>query len=98
MLKTKKFVDLSSDRGSKAVCDRYIPNLIIIVGVCLCDEGYNGDDCLEESSKPPSNIEIPANGLCGTRERECRRTNVYGMFNAKIVWCRRRHFQVYMPV
>lgn len=71
---------------------------IFILGVCSCYDGYISDDCSEAISKPPFNITLPSMGLCGTRSRACKRTNVYGTFKSKIVWCRRRHFQVITSV
>ncbi|XP_071142810.1 von Willebrand factor D and EGF domain-containing protein-like [Mytilus edulis] len=92
-----------TDDGSQTILD-YVTSLLCpnnctengncTSGVCSCNNGYIGDDCSEEMSKPPLNISLPANGLCGTRTRACKRTNIYGTFKSKTIWCRRRHFRI----
>lgn len=66
----------------------------IITGTCYCFDGFVGPDCSQEVTVPPSNISVPQEGLCGTRSRACRRTNIYGIFPTSDVWCKRNHFQV----
>ncbi|CAG2226669.1 unnamed protein product [Mytilus edulis] len=101
---TLSLTDLETDDGSQTILD-YVTSLLCpnnctengncTSGVCSCNDGYIGDhDCSEEMSKPPLNISLPANGLCGTRTRACKRTNIYGTFKSKTIWCRRRHFRI----
>ncbi|CAC5390460.1 Low-density lipoprotein receptor-related protein 6 [Mytilus coruscus] len=63
-------------------------------GTCYCFDGFVGPDCSQEVTVPPSNISVPQEGLCGTRSRACRRTNIYGIFPTSDVWCKRNHFQI----
>ncbi|CAG2213049.1 unnamed protein product [Mytilus edulis] len=63
-------------------------------GFCTCTNEYAGDDCSQQIYIPPANISLPTSGLCGTRTRACQRTNIYGYFPSKDVWCNKTHFQV----
>ncbi|VDI64064.1 Hypothetical predicted protein [Mytilus galloprovincialis] len=63
-------------------------------GACYCFDGFVGPDCSQEVTVPPYNISVPQEGLCGTRSRACRRTNIYGIFPTSDVWCKRNHFQI----
>ncbi|CAG2254197.1 unnamed protein product [Mytilus edulis] len=62
-------------------------------GTCYCFDGFVGPGCSQEVNVPPSNISVPQEGLCGTRSRACRRTNIYGIFQHQM-WCKRNHFQI----
>ncbi|XP_052101114.1 von Willebrand factor D and EGF domain-containing protein-like isoform X2 [Mytilus californianus] len=63
-------------------------------GFCTCTKEYAGDDCSQQIYIPPANISLPTAGLCGTRTRACQRTNIYGYFPSRDVWCNKTHFQV----
>ncbi|VDI31154.1 Hypothetical predicted protein [Mytilus galloprovincialis] len=63
-------------------------------GFCTCTNEYAGDDCSQHIYIPPANISLPTSGLCGTRTRACQRTNIYGYFPSRDVWCNKTHFQV----
>lgn len=67
---------------------------MIIQGICKCDHGFGKQDCSEDLSTPPSNISIPLNGICNTRERLCAKTNIQGVFSSRNITCLSRHFQV----
>ncbi|VDI82368.1 Hypothetical predicted protein, partial [Mytilus galloprovincialis] len=63
-------------------------------GICKCDHGFGKQDCSEDLSTPPSNISIPLNGICNTRERLCAKTNIQGVFSSRNITCLSRHFQI----
>ncbi|XP_063431715.1 serine-rich adhesin for platelets-like [Mytilus trossulus] len=63
-------------------------------GVCKCNTGFGKQDCSEDLSTPPSNISIPLNGICNTRERLCAKTNIQGVFSSRNITCLSRHFQI----
>ncbi|CAC5402536.1 unnamed protein product [Mytilus coruscus] len=63
-------------------------------GSCTCIDGYIGEDCSKDMTVPPANTTLPTNGLCSTRNRACERTNIYGFFPSKNVWCNKTHFQI----
>lgn len=64
-------------------------------GKCDCFEGFIKDDCSQKQPSTPTSISLPANGVCDTSSRGCKRTNVIGNFFSKDVWCKRKHFEVY---
>ncbi|CAC5384240.1 unnamed protein product [Mytilus coruscus] len=63
-------------------------------GICKCNTGFGKQDCSEDLSTPPSNISIPLNGICNTRERLCAKTNIQGVFSSRNITCLSRHFQI----
>ncbi|XP_076104146.1 von Willebrand factor D and EGF domain-containing protein-like [Mytilus galloprovincialis] len=63
-------------------------------GICKCTNGFTGLDCSFFNNLPPSGITLPDAGRCGTRTRQCSKTNVYGDFDTEDIWFKRRHFQI----
>ncbi|XP_076113589.1 uncharacterized protein LOC143081758 [Mytilus galloprovincialis] len=61
---------------------------------CICDNGYIGFDCSMTLADAPKSITVPDDGLCGTKSRGCKKTNVFGVFNAPTVYCKLNHFTV----
>lgn len=47
-------------------------------GYCICDEGFESEDCSVNISKPPDVTAIPLNGLCDIQKRPCLATAVIG--------------------
>ncbi|CAC5411147.1 unnamed protein product [Mytilus coruscus] len=69
-------------------------NGICVSGQCECSNGYIGGDCSKDTSTPPVNISLPAEGLCTTTTRSCKKTNIYGDFLSMEVWYKLRYFKV----
>ncbi|CAG2244723.1 unnamed protein product [Mytilus edulis] len=64
------------------------------IAVCICFDGFIGDDCSHSVVSPPTNISLPSYGLCSTATRSCQKTNVYVDMLSETVWYRIRHFQI----
>ncbi|CAC5411168.1 unnamed protein product [Mytilus coruscus] len=80
--------------ASKLCINNCSNNGICVSGQCECSNGYIGDDCSKETSTPPVNIGLPAEGLCTTTTRSCKKTNIYGDFLSMEVWYKIRYFKV----
>ncbi|XP_052075063.1 von Willebrand factor D and EGF domain-containing protein-like [Mytilus californianus] len=94
---------LNTTDGSQTILEQITSNLcrnncsnngICISGQCECSNGYIDDDCSKETSTPPVNISLPAEGLCTTTTRTCRKTNIYGDFLSMEIWYKIRYFKV----
>ncbi|CAC5412880.1 unnamed protein product [Mytilus coruscus] len=64
------------------------------IAVCICFDGFIGDDCSHSVASPPKNISLPSYGLCLTATRSCQKRNVYVDILSVTVWYRIRHFQI----
>ncbi|VDI67407.1 Hypothetical predicted protein [Mytilus galloprovincialis] len=65
------------------------------IAVCICFDGFIGDDCSHSVASPPKSISLPSYGLCSTATRSCQKTNVYVDMLSETVWYRIRHFQIW---
>ncbi|CAG2249638.1 unnamed protein product [Mytilus edulis] len=79
---------------SKLCINNCSNNGICVSGQCECSNEYIGDDCSKDTSTPPVNISLPAEGLCTTTTRSCKKTNIYGDFLSMEVWYKIRYFKV----
>ncbi|XP_052075062.1 von Willebrand factor D and EGF domain-containing protein-like [Mytilus californianus] len=79
---------------SKLCINNCSNNGICVSGHCECSNGYIGDDCSKTTATPPVNISLPAEGLCTTTTRSCKKTNIYGDFLSMDVWYKIRYFKV----
>lgn len=64
------------------------------LGECVCNNGYIGFDCSMTLADAPKEISVPDEGLCGTKQRNCKKTNIFGEFHASNVYCKLEHFIV----
>ncbi|XP_052100779.1 uncharacterized protein LOC127734804 [Mytilus californianus] len=65
-----------------------------ISGKCLCNDGYIGLSCSFHISIPPQVLSLPADGLCDSVARPCRKTNIYGEFYSKDIICKSEYFLI----
>ncbi|XP_071129173.1 von Willebrand factor D and EGF domain-containing protein-like [Mytilus edulis] len=61
---------------------------------CVCYDGYIGSDCSTSISEPPREITVPDEGLCRTKSRACKKTNIFGVFHTPDVYCKFQHFTI----
>ncbi|CAC5415835.1 unnamed protein product [Mytilus coruscus] len=59
---------------------------------CVCNDSYIGSDCSTSISEAPREIIVPDNGLCRTKSRSCKKTNIYGVFHTPVIYCKFQHF------
>ncbi|VDI62118.1 Hypothetical predicted protein, partial [Mytilus galloprovincialis] len=59
---------------------------------CICSNGYIGSACSVTLADAPKEISVPDGGLCGTKSRDCKKTNIFGQFHTTKVYCRLEHF------
>ncbi|XP_052063239.1 uncharacterized protein LOC127702954 isoform X1 [Mytilus californianus] len=65
-----------------------------INGICVCNSMFGGEDCSKSRTTAPTNISVPELGLCQSRTRSCKKTNVMGHFMPPDVWCNIQHFEI----
>lgn len=65
-----------------------------ITAECVCYDGYIGSDCSTLTSEPPRELTVPDEGLCRTKSRACKKTNIFGVFHTPVVYCKFQHFTV----
>ncbi|CAG2238562.1 unnamed protein product [Mytilus edulis] len=65
-----------------------------INGACVCNTMFGGEDCSRSRTTAPTNISVPELGLCQSRARSCRKTNIMGHFMPPDVWCNIQHFEI----
>ncbi|XP_076109578.1 uncharacterized protein LOC143078608 [Mytilus galloprovincialis] len=63
-------------------------------GECVCNTMFGGEDCSTSRTTPPTNISVPELGLCQSRKRSCKKTNIMGYFMPPDVWCNIQHFEI----
>ena len=51
--------------------------MTFVAGVCVCETGFQGNDCGEVTGKVPV-IDIPLGGLCDVSSRTCQQATVMG--------------------
>ncbi|VDI39899.1 Hypothetical predicted protein [Mytilus galloprovincialis] len=61
---------------------------------CVCYDGYIGSDCSTSTSEPPRELTLPDEGLCRTKSRACKKTNIFGVFHTPVVYCKFQHFTI----
>ncbi|XP_076090111.1 uncharacterized protein LOC143062191 [Mytilus galloprovincialis] len=59
---------------------------------CVCNDSYIGSDCSTSISEAPRGIIVPDDGLCRTKSRSCKKTNIYGIFHIPALYCKFQHF------
>ena len=52
--------------------------MLIYSGVCQCNPGIIGADCSVNASEPPVLIDIPADQICDTNQKNCSTIVVAG--------------------
>ncbi|XP_062592496.1 von Willebrand factor D and EGF domain-containing protein-like [Saccostrea cucullata] len=62
--------------------------------VCVCQNGFIGSDCSVRVSVPPTDFSLPSNGICDTRQRSCRKTNIAGKFYSENVLAKLLYFEI----
>ncbi|XP_052066099.1 uncharacterized protein LOC127705790 [Mytilus californianus] len=83
----------------ETILDLMCPNRCSNNGVCnksecVCNNGYIGSDCSMTLADAPKEISVPDEGLCGTKQRNCQKTNIFGEFHASNMYCKLEHFIV----
>ncbi|XP_052071137.1 uncharacterized protein LOC127709569 [Mytilus californianus] len=61
---------------------------------CVCYDGYIGTDCSISISEAPQELTVPDGGLCRTKSRSCKKTNIFGVFHIPVVYCKFQHFTI----
>ena len=53
--------------------------VVVPTGVCLCDDGFAGDDCSVDLSELPTLISIDGGPLCDLSRKNCSYAEIYGI-------------------
>ncbi|XP_076099859.1 uncharacterized protein LOC143069213 [Mytilus galloprovincialis] len=103
VLRNETMAKTKTENGSQTILE-YVTSLLCpnncsnngncTSGSCTCLDGYIGEDCSKDMTVPPANTSLPTSGLCSTRTRACERTNIYGFFPSRNVWCNKTHYQI----